>query len=194
MKLFNVIQDCPQHIFIILTKRPERLDEFCNKYLKQLLWRGAKQHPAAKSMAGHNPLMFHDNAWLGVSVENQETANKRIPILLQIPAAVRFVSVEPCLSKVDLTNLNIDVEKYGSDNIDALVCDVEKDDDTSFKGAIINWIICGAETGPGARPMNPEWARKLRDDCEAAGVPFFMKQLSNKQPIPDDLMVREFPK
>jgi protein gp37 len=92
------------------------------------------------------------NLRLGVTAENQEQANKRIPILLQIPAKVRFISVEPMLGPVDIT-------KWFS------------------KG--INWVICGGETGSGARPMNPDWAESLRDQCIDAGVPFFFKKSGN---------------
>ena len=97
---------------------------------------------------------------LGVTAENQAWADKRIPILLQIPAAKRFVSCEPLLSPVDL-NFNIKTG-YGS-----------------FKESYLNigldWVICGGETGPGARPMHPDWAKSLRDQCQEASVPFFFK-------------------
>lgn len=108
------------------------------------------------------------NVWLGTTVENQEEADRRIPHLRAAPAKIRFLSVEPMLAPV-------------RPELDG-----------------IHWVICGGESGPGARPMNPEWARSLRDQCQAAGVPFFMKQMggavkSRMPPIPDDLMIREFP-
>lgn len=91
---------------------------------------------------------FPDNIWIGTSVENQEYADKRIPELLKIPAPVRFLSVEPMLGPVDL-----------SPWLDQ-----------------IQWVIVGGESGPAARPMHPDWVRSVRDQCEAAGVPFFFKQ------------------
>lgn len=108
------------------------------------------------------------HVWLGTTVENQEEADRRIPHLRAAPARVRFLSVEPMLGPV-------------RPELDG-----------------IHWVICGGESGPGARPMDPNWARSLRDQCQAAGVPFFMKQMggtvkSRMPPIPDDLMIREFP-
>jgi len=100
------------------------------------------------------------NVWLGVTAENQEMADKRIPILLQIPAAVRFVSVEPMLGPVDLDSYLI----VGTDHPGSIM----------RKG--IDWVICGGETGPDARPVHPDWVRNLRDQCQASGVPFFFKQ------------------
>jgi protein gp37 len=103
------------------------------------------------------------NVWLGVSVEDR--ARKwRIDKLRDTPAALRFLSLEPLLG--DLGDINL---------------------------SGIGWTIVGGESGPHARPMSAEWARSLRDQCKAAGVAFFMKQMSKKAPIPDDLLVREFP-
>ena len=142
------------HIFQVLTKRPERMQEIVT-----LL---------ARNVGSGN------NIWLGVSAENQETADERIPLLLQTPAAVRFVSCEPLLGALVLSPVWIaDIWPTG--------------------GKTLHWIICGGESGPNARPMNPDWARSLRDQCKAAHVPFFMKQMAKKAPIPDDLMVREYP-
>ncbi len=131
MEVLFVIRKCPQHTFQILTKRPQRMLDFFTKY--------------AECGAGHN-------IWLGVSVEDQATADERIPLLLQVPAAVRFLSCEPLLWAIDL-------------HIDWLWC-----------YSHINWIIAGGESGPGARPMHPDWAISIRDQCQVAGVPFFFKQ------------------
>jgi protein gp37 len=94
------------------------------------------------------------NVWLGVSVEDQRRADERLPLLRQTPAAVRFVSAEPLLGPIDLDL----VDCMGAPTGD------------------IHWVIVGGESGPGARPMHPDWARSLRDQCAAAGVPFFFKQ------------------
>jgi protein gp37 len=116
----------------------------------------------------HNilPVMYDDNlnlgffeltrCWLGVSVENQEAADRRIPELLAIDAAVRFLSCEPLLGSVDLAIA-----------VGVLPVVITGD---------IDWVIAGGESGPGARPMHPDWARGLRDQCAGAGAPFFFKQ------------------
>lgn len=115
------------HTYMILTKRPARMMEFMN---------------------GHHECVQH-HIWLGVSVENQEMADERVPILLDTPASVRFVSVEPMLGKVDLAkHLNK-----------------------------LNWVICGCESGRGARGTNIFWADSLREQCARYYVPFFLKQL-----------------
>jgi len=128
--------DAPQHVYQVLTKRPERM----RKILSEICAFGNCRPPA--------------NLWLGVSIENQKTADDRIAVLLETPAAVRWVSAEPLLGAVDLNNIRI-----------GHVC---------LPG--IDWVVCGGESGPGARPMHPDWARALRDQCLSAGVPFFFKQ------------------
>lgn len=107
------------------------------------------------AIAGKWPL---PNVWLGVSVEDQAAADERVPLLLATPAAVRFLSVEPMLGPIQVFNLDgpIDVP-YGSQSP-------------------LHWVICGGESGPHARPMNPHWARDLRDQCAAVGVAFLHKQ------------------
>jgi protein gp37 len=129
----------PRHTFMVLTKRPDRLLEFAKWYGDEF-----------KSQ----------NIWIGVSVENQKAADERIPLLLQTPAAVRFVSVEPMLGEVDLGNF--------------LCADYRH---KLTLGNYLDWVICGGETGSGARPMHPDWARSLRDQCQAVGIPFFFKRL-----------------
>jgi protein gp37 len=101
---------------------------------------------------------FPQNIWIGTSVENQEYANKRIPELLKVPARVRFLSCEPLLGPVDIRKWL----KFG--------------EFTPYGQRPIHWIIAGGESGHGARPMHPDWARSLRDQCQAAGVAFFFKQ------------------
>lgn len=111
--------------------------------------------------------------WLGTTAENQEEADRRIPHLLAVPAARHFVSAEPLLGAV---NFGVWLSPR----------------------AKIDFIIVGGESGPGARPMAFQWARDIRDQCAAANVPFFMKQVGGRSkrsmpPIPDDLMVRDMP-
>lgn len=111
------------------------------------------------------PYPFSSNVWIGVSVEDQKQAS-RITALHRLAASVRFISAEPLLGPLDL-RMHI---------------------------GHLQWMIVGGESGPNFRPMEPEWARSIRDQCREAGVPFFMKQMAGKAPIPDDLMIREWPK
>jgi hypothetical protein len=106
------------------------------------------------------------NVWFGVSVEDQKTADERIPLLLQTPAAVRWISYEPALGPVNL-------RKY-----------LEQDPDPGQHHELLDWVVCGGESGPKARPMHPEWARAVRDQCQANGVPVFFKQWGAWVPHP----------
>ncbi len=128
------------------------------------------------------------NVWLGTTTENQEMANKRIPELLKCPAAKRFVSVEPMLGAVDLQS-DIGgtlwmggqrgcggVHSHGHIHRDGTDGRYEHHHHDHRCGPGLDWVICGGESGPGARPMHPDWARSVRDQCKAAGVPFFFKQ------------------
>lgn len=116
------------------------------------------------------------NVWLGVTVVNQAEADRDIPKLLAVPARVRFLSIEPMLGPIDL---GLRCENWSDD----IVMDPEtgayeccKACDHTGVGNAIDWVICGGESGPHARPMHPDWARSLRDQCAAAGVPFLFKQ------------------
>lgn len=122
------------------------------------------------AMAANWPLPWPRNVWLGATVVNQAEADRDIPKLLATPARMRFLSVEPMLGPVDLTPW---LHCYRKLNCD--YCD----------GRRINWVICGGESGPGARPMHPDWARSLRDQCAAAGVPFLFKQWGEWAPGSD---------
>jgi len=146
---FMRMSKAQQHTFIILTKRADRMQRWITERWMTDVYGQF-----------HSDLML-DNVWLLVSVENQDAADLRIPYLLQTPAAVRGVSGEPLLGPVDLTPY---LYGWHSD-----LRPVEKDPG-------IDWIICGGESGPGARPMHPDWARSLRDQCSQAGVPYFLKQ------------------
>ncbi len=146
------IENGRSHTFMVLTKRPKRLAEFV-KACPQLLAR------------------IRENVWFGVSVEDQKTADERIPLLLQTPAAKRFVSYEPALGPVDLKwHLTEPTGNFRTNPITG-----KRQMECKGHG-LIDWIVCGGESGPGARPMHPDWARSVRDQCEAAGVPFMFKQ------------------
>lgn len=147
----------PWHTFQILTKRPHRMAEYL-MYWNTVLDKPTSSHTDLKSV-------LH-NVWLGVTVENQQYADERIPVLLNTPAAVRYLSVEPMLEEIDLNEREFLIDKR------------------RFKhtvGRYIDFVICGGETGPGARPMNLDWARSLRDQCTEAGVPFFYKGAGTAQ-------------
>jgi protein gp37 len=127
---------------------------------------------------------------LGVSVENQAAADERIPLLLRTPAAVRFISAEPLLG-----SLNLDQEEIGG--LHALGCGGPTWCNCGH--GKLDQVICGGESGRGARPMEAAWARSLRDQCAAAGVAFFMKQMGSVhgphkgQGLPPDLDIKQFP-
>jgi len=145
------------HIWLLLTKRPGRALEF-HEWL-------TKHWPASGSWGE----IWHSNIYLGVTCENQQRADERIPILLQIPAAVRFVSIEPMLGPVELVTINGAIDEWHCDIAGNLI-----DIDRATNG--LDWVILGGETGPGARPMHPDWARSVQNQCQAAGVPFFFKK------------------
>ncbi|MEK9505135.1 DUF5131 family protein [Gaopeijia maritima] len=183
-RLFDLIERTPHLDWQLLTKRPHRVLELV-------------------------PPDWHDgfpsNVWLGTSVEDQQRAEERIPILLQMPAAVRFLSCEPLLGPVDLDG---NWGYAGSATLDVL-------DEWP-----IDWVIVGGESGPGARPCNVEWIRSLVGQCRNAGTAVFVKQLGSRpcsnvirwadpdrlslgtihdrkggdpEEWPEDLRVREFP-
>ena len=113
------------------------------------------------------------NVWLGATICNQDEADRDIPKLLDVPAAVRFVSIEPMLGPVDLTDV---VVRHGGGTEDHFSALYDADDDEADTASYIDWVICGGESGPHARPMHPDWARSLRDQCAVARVPFLFKQ------------------
>lgn len=158
----------PWHQYQILTKRPETMyrvmssegrRQAVNDKMEFILKTMAIPRGSFSRYTEKWPL---PNVWLGVSVENQKAADERIPLLLQTPAALRFLSMEPLLGSVDLS------ENRGGIEFTWLV--------QRPQGWGIDWVIAGGESGPGARPMHPDWARLLRDQCARAGVPFFFKQ------------------
>lgn len=161
-QVFAVMASCPQHIFQVLTKRADRMAEYmCTGNRLERIYDQWYSVNDKTPCAAAWPL---PNVWMGVSVENQEQADLRIPELLKVPAAVRFLSCEPLLGPLDLWGANYRNPSGG------------------FTGAVtswgngVSWVITGAESGHGARPMQLDWVRDLRDQCQGAGVPFFFKQ------------------
>jgi len=150
-EVFDVMYRARWHTFQILTKRPERMWEWVTWYYEKS---GIERD-------------VYPNVWLGVSVENQRVADERIPLLLQTPAAVRFLSMEPLLGPVDLTNY-LPYQYQATDEWGAFT--------DLYVQTGVDWVIVGGESGPGARPMHPDWVRSIRDQCQAAGVAFHFKQ------------------
>lgn len=183
MKIFGIMNQNPQHTFMLLTKRPENALRFCGSIGIMPTYRIGNPTYALGTPSGE---IWPENVWAGVTAENQARANQRIPDLLKIPAAKHFLSIEPMLGPVDLTKIIKDSEPREFDSL--------KRWNVSGLSVGLDWVIVGGETGPGARPMDPDWARSVRDQCHAAGVPFFMKKMSGGGLPPDDLLIREFPK
>jgi protein gp37 len=190
-QVFAVMALAPQHSFQVLTKRSARMREYLSdpkapRRIYEFACDFALLHEVDvvlvapgidPTSAPPGPRIFLDawplpNVWLGISAENQPRADERIPDLLETPAAVRFVSYEPALGPIDFTR----VSRNGLGlRGDALRWPAMSGPSRSF-GARLDWIICGGESGHGARPMHPDWARSARDQCAAAGVAFFFKQ------------------
>lgn len=167
-RVFAVMALCPQHTFQVLTKRSARMRNYCQSRF-ETEWGSEQLWEAIEDLSDRGG--EHDaplpNVWLGVSVEDQQRADERIPDLLATPAAVRWISAEPLLGPVNITDAMWARE-------DRLLEDM---------AATIDWVVVGGESGPGARPMHPDWARSLRDQCAAADVPFFFKQWGEWAPI-----------
>lgn len=194
-RVFAVCALTPHHQHLILTKRSARMREYVNnpppcEYPEvRIPLAIAKERLGYTGLEGYTrwPL---PNVWLGVSVEDQARADQRIPDLLATPAAVRFISAEPLLGPVDLCWIATASDGYPL-RLDAMTGIIRHTAHKAFidreakpdpVGTIdgfrpkLDWVIVGGESGPGARPMHPDWARSLRDQCQAAGVPFFFKQ------------------
>jgi protein gp37 len=166
--------------YLLLTKRPENIARFSPHDWNQFGWPG--------------------NIWLGVSVENQARADERIPLLLKVPAAIRWLSVEPMLEAVDLRRVEGDgvifnlVDKsrfdFGSDGLGV----------GAPMPPMIHWVIVGGESGPGCRPMDPRWAERILRQCKEGGIVCYIKQMGghpnrreNLEDLPRDLQIREWP-
>lgn len=152
-RIWDVMKACPQHIFMILTKRPDIMNE-CVSMIYRMERLGAS-------------MGFWRHVWLGVTAENQEQADRRIPILLNTPSEVRFVSIEPMLSPVDLYFI-VQAEHERNEGFGIY----------AIEG--IDWVICGGETGQGARQISTDWVIDLKDQCVENRVPFFFKQHGGK--------------
>lgn len=187
-KALAVMALSERHTFLILTKRAERMHEyFATRPVTEMV--GIEAEAISGLDRYHNnaprwpwPLQ---NVWLGVTAGDQNTANERIPLLLQIPAALRYVSVEPMVGPVALTRIRVSDDHY----IDALNGYQEQGhpNDIWPLDKTLDWVIVGGESGfaEGIRPMHPQWVTDLRDQCIAAGVPFMFKQWGEWVPRSD---------
>lgn len=173
-RVFAVMARAPQHSFQLLTKRPARMLSVLG-YDGLRLMEAAPDDDTAQALYEQWPL---PNVWVGVSVEDQQTADSRIPDLVETPAAVRWVSVEPLLGPVNLAPyLKVWQPHPGAPY--ERVYDLDRAGPDPRQASLLDWVVVGGETAPrarAARPMHPDWARTLRDQCTAAGVGFFFKQ------------------
>ncbi len=182
-KVMAIVALSPMHTFLVLTKRSRCLHAYFDRPKDLLIqkWEDAiyemglcdkNDDPDAPACYLHNRLQDEwpmKNLWLGVTAENQDRADERVPFLLATPAARRFVSVEPMLGSVDLVNVYEPPRPAATPPAGG--------ENTNLKQlGFIDWVICGGESGPGARPMHPDWVRFLQSECHCAGVPFFFKQ------------------
>lgn len=210
-EIFAVMAMCPQHEFVVLTKRVDRMSSYLSDprdgytMLEALdftdIWSEVgcevEQDYKVPNIFAYNRLCRLEkgledasrvikeqrclpNVRLMVTICNQDEANRKLPLLLSIPGGWKLgVSIEPMLGPVDMTNIDADANGHPDwcwinalsgrhDDMGRPCLDVPK----------LDWVICGAETGPKARPMHPDWVRSLRDQCQEAGVPFFFKGMT----------------
>lgn len=166
-RIFAWMAKLHRHTFMVLTKRPARLRDYILRamYDEDCNYDGWYEQIDALGVPDVSPMQ---NVWVGVTAENQARADERIPILLQIPAAVHFVSYEPALGPISFRWAKWDNWRDGEGRQRSTV--------NEYDGLrALDLIIAGGETGPGARPAHPDWFRKVRDECKEAGVAFFFK-------------------
>lgn len=188
-RMFAVMALAPRHTFQVLTKRAGRMREYVSadrreaieiaaeQIGRQLRWDHDVMRTAAYEALFDGPL---PNVWFGVSVEDQRRADERIPDLIETPAAVRFVSVEPQLERIDISRFISTFSRtemgLDSDPLAAVLLQEGIESGHAYARQALDWIICGAESGPNRRLFDEDWARSLRDQCAQAGTAFFFKQ------------------
>lgn len=192
-QVFAVMALAPQHTFQVLTKRPERMRDYLTRpagdgrqdLRNHLAWDVTAKvmnlwHTGWKAEGIDGPHRSRciqaftawplPNVWLGVSIEDQKRADERIPVLLETPAAIRWISAEPLLGSLDIRR-HIEFAHL--------------DSELGLSSPGIDWVVAGGESGRGARPMHPDWARSLRDQCADAEVSFLFKQWGEYLPAID---------
>ncbi len=178
-KVFAIMAQAGKHIFQVLTKRPKRMRDYMQS--AQVL------HSTGLGPTGQWPIR---NVWLGVSVENQETADERIPLLLETPAAVRWLSCEPLLGPINLETIENNGDIYDRATRGSYWQPLSGNFSDS---ATIGWVVVGGESGPKARPMEAGWAQNIMLECRDTKVPFFMKQGSQTPEWPKYHDIESFP-
>lgn len=173
LQVFSIVAIACKHAFMVLTKRPKRMLAYMSDPARRgeiARWRSTggmyRAHVVAEGFEERISWPI-PNLLLGVSVENQATADERIPLLLQTPAAMRFISAEPLL---ELVHIELYLEKITHSKHDS------GRNGRTWIDRGLDWIIAGGESGLGARPMHPDWVRSLRDQCQTVGTKFFFKQ------------------
>jgi len=195
---FAVMSAARDHTFQVLTKRPERalayMTSTSNGAKRQMHVQSSLNRLKPSGTGIHVRGWPLPNVWLGVSCEDQAAADERIPLLLQTPAAVRFISAEPLLGPIELVKGSGEYVDYlrGRDTRGTM------EDAESYDTKYLDWVIVGGESGRHHRPMDLGWLELIVEQCQAAGVPVFVKQDSGQRSgmqgrIPDDLWLKEFP-
>lgn len=195
-RIFAVMALAPQHTFQVLTKRPERMMEYLQRlccdefYYERLICELENLNLEDRCEWLSEQSVPFANVWLGVSVEDQKSAEERIPLLLQTPAAIRFVSYEPALGPVDFSyhgakglavyrEAETVREQVGSGRYPWQIFNRPGRGMVRFGGSQLDWIIVGGESGSGARRFDPAWARSVVRQCKTASVPVFVKQMGS---------------
>lgn len=190
VRLLDTIRLTPELDWLLLSKRIGNWRKRLQAAFDVIEFPGPLSAWVAAWLKGDAPA----NVWLGATVVDQTEADRDIPKLLAVPARVRFLSIEPMLGPVNLDAFLWEccgeqeytgVEYMGASERICCRRPIERD--------ALHWVIVGGESGPHARPMHPDWVRSVKQQCQAAGVSFFMKQMTKKAEIPADLLVREFP-
>lgn len=181
-QVFAVMALSPWHIYQILTKRPERMMRYFQpiggtQRADWVWWAMGRMMNVSRLKYPEWPLA---NVWLGVSCEDQKTADERIPLLLQTPAAVRWISAEPLLNGIDLFEACFGPGASVVTRTPGRYTNI--DFGNTVKPPPLDWVVVGGESGRDARPMMPLWVQSLRDQCHVAGVPFFFKQWGEWSP------------
>lgn len=192
-QVFAVMALTPQHTYQVLTKRPERMFKYLSDswnadypgYKTEYRVNGTADQIASKFGLtwGNVTSLPLPNVWLGVTAENQQTADERIPLLLQTPAAVRFLSCEPLLCSLRLDWLEVNKNSHGEPQY-ILDCLQQRYGHpgrwVESASAKVDWVILGGESGSKAREFRLEWAIALAEQCKAADIPYFVKQMGSK--------------
>lgn len=179
LDVFTVMAICGHHTFQVLTKRADRMRDFVSRRdLLDDIYANWSTFSGSPREVWSWPL---HNVWLGTSVEDQKRAEERIPLLLDTPSKLHWISAEPLLGKIELHKL-----RYRGGWMDAIAGHDSYDECYGgIRRRRLGWVVAGGESGPNARAPQPEWFRALRDQCASAAIPFLFKQWGNHRPCSD---------